>query len=228
MRNLIVDGDILTFRAAFSAEAEAEAWVACSRASKILEDMVMETEVEKYEVWISGKNNFRYQVYPEYKANRIGMKRPKWEQEVKSYLVHTYNAKVSDGCEADDMMGVRSMQEGKDLGIIATIDKDLNMIPGWHYNFVKKELFHVTPEEADRFFFYQLIVGDTTDNIKGVPGLGPKKAEKLLSGYSTPQEWYSVIRELYSCEEELDMNAQCLYIWRKMNDNWRSLIENKV
>ena len=113
--------------------------------------------------------------------------------------------------------------------IIAHLDKDINMIPGWHYNWELRRLgkvireattYFVTPEEAEYNFYYQLIVGDTTDNIKGVMGLGPKKAEKFLN--STPRErWLEEITEMFSCPEELEMNAKCLWIWRKENDIWQ-------
>lgn len=218
---LLIDGDILTFRAAFSAEDEEEAWIPCSRAESMIAEIRADTGVHDAEIWLSGPDNFRYEVYPEYKANRIGMKRPKWEKEVKQYLTEVCEANWTHGHEADDALGYRCMETG---GIIVTIDKDLNMIPGLHYNFVKKEKYYVSPEEADRFFFYQLIIGDTVDNIKGVPGLGPKKAEKLLLQGNSPKEWLELIQDQYSCEEELEMNAKCLWIWRQLHDNWRNVL----
>lgn len=214
----LVDGDIVAFRAAASAENE-DVWIACSRAQTIIEQILVETNSNEYEIWLTGKGNFRYNVYPEYKGNRRGMYRPKWEKEVKQYLVLDWEANTAEGCEADDMLGARQTADT----IIATIDKDLNQIQGWHYNFVKKEQYYVSPEEADRYFYYQLLIGDTTDNIKGVSGIGPKKADRLLNSLK-PNEWYQAILDLYSCEEELDMNAQCVYIWRKENDNWRNLV----
>ena len=190
---MLLDGDIITFRAAFSAEDEPEAWIACGRADAMIEEMVMMLggSLDDVEVWLSGPTNFRYDVFPEYKANRITAKRPKYEKEVKDYLVRKWDALWSVGCEADDMLGVRQMQINEEWmprfdarhdihSIICTIDKDLDQIPGWHYNFVKKEKYNVSPEEATRFFYYQCLVGDTADGIKGVPGIGPVKAKKLL------------------------------------------------
>jgi DNA polymerase-1 len=215
----LIDGDIVTFRAAFSAEEETESWVAQSRADKIVEDILGETDSDSYEVWISGDNNFRYQVYPEYKINRHGARRPKWEHEVKDYLVRVWDSQVSNGCEADDMMGVRQC-ENTDETIICTIDKDLDMIPGWHWNFVKKIKYYVTDEEAIRFFYYQMLVGDPTDGIKGVPGIGKVKAEKLLRGVLT-EELFQTVRDQYGSDEEMELNGQCLWIWRKPNDIWK-------
>ncbi len=185
----------------------------------MIEDMLAETEATSYELWLSGKNNFRYKVFPEYKANRLTAKRPKWEHEVKDHLVQKWEANWSNGCEADDMLGVRCTELGDD-SMIATIDKDLWMIPGWHYNFVKKEKEYVDENAAFRFFCYQLLVGDTADGIKGIPGIGPKKAERLLNAHPR-QDWLDEIRVLYGCDEEMEMNAKCLFIWRKMNDDWK-------
>ena len=217
---LLIDADIVTFRAAFTVEDEDPdgEWNACARTNQMLEDMLAETGADSYELWLSGQGNFRYNVYPEYKAGRIAAKRPKHERAVKEYLVAHWQANWSEGCEADDMLGVRLMEVGPE-GCIATIDKDLNMIPGYHYNFVKKEKFYVDEDAAFRFFCYQLIVGDTADGIKGVPGYGPKKAERLLDA-NEPQDWLDRIRDLYSSDEEMLMNGQCLWIWRTKGDIW--------
>ena len=105
----MVDADLVAFRCAISAE-NGELWVATSRADAMLYDMLMETGASEYELWLSGKGNFRYSVFPEYKANRIKAQRPKWEKEVKQYLVDNWNANWTEGIEADDMLGIRQMQ----------------------------------------------------------------------------------------------------------------------
>jgi len=225
---ILVDADIVAFRAAFSAEDEPEPFIACSRADFMLRDIAEACNQSSMELWLSGKNNFRYDVFPEYKANRLDAKRPKWEHEVKDYMRVHFQANTSDGCEADDMLGVRAVELG-DTAIVATIDKDLDMIPGWHYNFVKREHYFVSPEEAIRHFYYQCIVGDTADGIKGVPGLGPKKAKKLLdacdeealrNGTDVNKLYYECVSNLFSCYEEFEMTAKCLWIWRKLGDIW--------
>lgn len=244
----LIDADIVTFRAAFSAEPpslitllqqgvpELEAldavkkaedngeWIANARADEIIDQILHDVEADTFELWLTGADNFRYKVFPDYKANRKGIPRPKWEHTVKSHLRSKWFANLSDGCEADDMLGVRSVQMGA-TSVICTIDKDLDQIPGKHYNFVKKEKYDVSTDEGNRFFFYQLLCGDPTDGIKGVPGIGPKKANRLLDSVP-PVEWLEEISKLYASYEELDLNAQCVYIWRKEQDNWRNLIES--
>ncbi len=197
----------------------------------MLEHILLDVQAKEYELWLTGGHNFRYDIYPEYKANRKDNYRPKWEKEVKQHLVNTWDANTTDGIEADDMLGIRLTELGEE-GIMCHLDKDMNQIAGKHFNWEltrlgnivrEKRWYSVTPEEADYFFYYQLLIGDPTDNIKGVNGIGPKKAKALLD--STERSgWYEAIKDLYSCEEELDLNATCLYIWRKHNDSWRNLI----
>lgn len=134
------------------------------------------------------------------------------------------------------MCGVR-MAESPGATVVH-LDKDINLVPGQHYNWeltrlgkVVREARHyfITEEEALRNFYTQLLTGDVTDNIKGVPGIGPKKAEKLLQNSSTEEEMFNVCRDAYSSIEEMEMNAKCLWMWRKMNDNvvdrWKSFGE---
>ena len=190
----MIDGDIVVFRAAASAEEEDEAWVACARADKIIEDILVETESDEYEVYLTGKNNFRYSVFPEYKANRKDAKRPKWEQAVKDYLIIEWDAIVTDGEEADDKLGARQceLSFAEDNSVICTIDKDLDMIPGGHYNFVKKEKRYISPEEATRFFYYQLIQTIwPTGQLKQKAIAGPPCKGFKDSGYLSRQTGYA-------------------------------------
>jgi len=176
-------------------------------------------------LYLTGKNNFRYTAFPEYKVGRKGKERPKWEQALRQYLVDQWQAEIVDGIEADDACGIKQYSyQGQ--SILCHQDKDLNQLRGRHYNFVKREFYSQSVEEADTYFFYQLLVGDSTDGIKGASGIGKVKAARILDGLSTNQERYEAVRDHFSCDEELDLNAQSVYIWRRENDNWRSLIDS--
>ena len=226
----LIDADNLAFACAASAEEE-DVEVACTRADSFIENILAETGATEYELWFSGDNNFRYNVYPEYKGNRKASYRPLWEKEVKQYITEKWEANWTDDIEADDMLGIRQL-ECTDT-ILAHLDKDLNQIKGLHYNWElrrlgevvrEKRIYTVSNEEADYWFFYQLLVGDTTDNIKGVRGIGPKKAAGILHGCESNRERYEAVLGRYSSEEELDLNAQCVYIHRKLGDHWRNII----
>jgi DNA polymerase-1 len=226
----LIDADNLAFACAASAEEDPE-HIAIARARDMVERILHETSATEYELWLSGPHNFRLDVYPEYKAGRIDKYRPRWEKEVKEYLTTRWDANWSDGCEADDMLGVRLTELG-DFGIMCHLDKDMNMIAGRHYNWEltrlgkvirEAKIYYVTPNEGDRFFYYQMLTGDPTDNIKGVVGIGPKKAEGLLIQGTNYNEWYDIVKDAYGIEEEFLMNGQCLWIWRKANDIWNGL-----
>jgi hypothetical protein len=234
----LIDGDNLAVACAFSAAGDT-AEIACARARGMIEVILTDTGADEYEIWLSGKDNFRYAIYPEYKAKRIDVPRAEFEQDVKAHLTSEWQANMSQGCEADDMLGVRLMELGKDA-ILCHLDKDMNMIPGKHYNWELRRLgkvireakiYDVTEQDAIRFFYYQMLVGDATDNIKGIPGTGPKKASTILEGIdyayhedndplSLEARYFRTVRDLYSSDEEMEMNGKVLWIWRKMNDIW--------
>lgn len=203
---------------------------ACFEVDKIISNLLETTQATSYSIYLTGDNNFRYGIYPEYKQNRLGKPVPRHRKDVQDYVARNWNAIVSDGCEADDLLGIAQCSQPFGSTCIASIDKDLNQIPGNHYHpgikrnqeYIREPYFYtVTPEEGLRFFYYQLLVGDSTDNIKGAPGIGPKKAENILTNCKTRREFYEAVEPFFSCEEELLQNARCIYIWQQENDCWQ-------
>jgi 5'-3' exonuclease len=63
------------------------------------------------------------------------------------------------------------------------------------------------------------LVGDRSDNISGIGGIGPVKAEKALGGLR-PEEYYETCRSLYNDDERFHLNMKLLYIWQKPDDMW--------
>lgn len=237
----LIDSDTLCYASAAMAEADG-AGIACSNVRNGLESLLRRLEPSSYELWITGENNFRHRVYPEYKANRLKTPRPKFLPETRAYLVKHFGAHVSDGCEADDMLGIAQCQQNE-LGndsIISSIDKDLLMIPGWHHIPEIKRLGVVVREERRcytspldglLFFYTQLLTGDVTDNIKGVVGLGKVKAAQMLDAISSERDMLQIVRDAYSNDEELEMNALCLWLQRAPQQSivqrWEELFEYK-
>jgi 5'-3' exonuclease len=210
----LVDGDIVCYRAACSAEND-EQWVAQTRADKIIQEILENTQAESYKVFLTGSSNFRREIAPTYKANRPDERPAHW-QAVREFLVTQHKAIVCEGCEADDYLG---MEQGPGT-IICSIDKDLLQVPGRHYNFVKKEFNDITPTEGLRRLYIQSLVGDRSDNIEGVVGIGPVKAERHLSGLFDPRDLYEACRSLYNDDKRFHLNMKLLYVWRKPEDSW--------
>lgn len=224
----LIDGDIVAFRCAATAEGLDE-WIAIARTNDLIEQIIGEIKATGSTVYLTGKNNFRRQIYPEYKAHRVKPP-PQHLEACRQYLIKEWKAIVADGCEADDMLGVQQMSlmdNGDDPEVpfdlrsyICSIDKDLLQIPGKHYNFVKKEIQEVTYMRGLREFYLQLLTGDRADNVFGIRGIGPKKAEALLEGYETEQELFDAVRAQYNNDNQFLMNGKLLWIWRKENDIW--------
>ena len=148
---------------------------------------------------VKGKDNYRHLLYPEYKANR-----PTLEPDMKKalsyahqYMVEFHEAKQADGMEADDVVSIWA-HEAREMDyeyVVAGIDKDLLQIPGKHFNFNKEEWHDISEDEGHRRLMAQCLTGDTTDNIPGIPRVGPKTAEKILSGIPFDRRWSTVVNE---------------------------------
>jgi len=219
----LIDADIVAYRVACTLEDDDAEDFVYARAEDLIDQILVNTEATEYRLFLTGKNNFRYTIYPEYKAHRPKEK-PFWLEKCRQYLIATFNAEVVNGQEADDALGIAQTEDT----IICSIDKDLLMIPGRHYNFVKDEFQEVTNDSGMFHFYMQCLTGDRSDNIKGIEKIGPKKAEKILAGCVTEQEMFNAVREAYSNDEEFLMNGRVLWIRRKENEDWKDKFNELV
>ena len=179
---------------------------------------------ETRQIYIGGKGNFRYDIYPEYKANRRDGDKPIHMKEMEEYLMAHWGAIKVDGEEVDDRVAWEQCTS-KEETCIVSIDKDLLGVPGWNYNYDKKTLRNITLEEADYAFAIQLLTGDSTDTIKGVPRVGIKGAEKLLS-FPLQESWREIVLKQYERaypgegEKMMVQNGQCLWMRRQPEQMW--------
>jgi 5'-3' exonuclease len=189
------------------------------------------TKSETYRVFLSPSENFRHKiaVTQPYKANRPPA--PHHKDEARAYLLKAHKAEVGKNIEADDLLGLHQTTET----CIASVDKDLYMIPGRHYDIVKQEKLLMDPLSADDWFFTQLITGDRTDNIRGLQGYGPAAARRLLDSFSGDRKGLvQEIEELYVDQYGPDgkavmiEHAQLVYILRpgdsKGREAWRTML----
>lgn len=187
----------------------------------MLDGILKDVEATKYQIYLSDnkESNWRFQIYPAYKANRVAPK-PKWHEELKEHLITKWGAEFSYGMEADDSLGIAQIYPKyiannillsvpkESWTVICSIDKDLLQVPGLHWNFVKKEQKFVTPEEGLRFFYSQILIGDTADNVKGAKGIGPVRAAKVLDGIeAVPAKLCTATYQAY-CKAEKDKDPQ--------------------
>lgn len=230
MTKALIDGDLIAYRSAAAAENDTF-HIARSYMENTIDIILNETKSSEFSIALSGPTNFRYQVYPEYKANRKDQVRPQFLTECKEYLYLQYNAEYSEDCEADDLLGIWQSADISNT-IICSLDKDLRQVPGMHYSWeisgtskgtkwVKPaELVNVTHVDGLRWFYKQLLIGDTADNIKGAAGYGKKKADQFLDQFMFEEEMFDTVRGIYDNDDAMLMNGQCLWVFRKPNDKW--------
>ena len=215
----LIDSDILIYRVGCVTNDESEAY-ATRRLQSLLDNMLTLDlqDVFQWEVYLTGKNNFRHDVAVTvpYKGNRKAEK-PTHYHALRDYLVEKWDAEVIDGMEADDMLAIRQEVLG-DKSIIVTLDKDLDQVVGWKYNFVKKDRYYITEEAGLLKFYCQFLEGDRVDNIIGAKGIGKVKAKKLLEGHTEPVMWSLVVEEL-GMDRAIE-NGHLLYMLRTVDDSF--------
>ncbi len=155
--------------------------------------LIINTIWEKYDVEVSdyvllfdGGGNFRKFISLSYKVSRVDKKRPPLLGELRDVISKSHKSVVCYGYESDDAIASyakRLTAWGSDF-IVCGIDKDLLQIPCRHfdYYFSRMELKDVGVEDARFNFWLQVLMGDKTDDVAGIKGIGPKKAEKILEG----------------------------------------------
>ena len=215
-RLAIIDADIICYRVGFASEDVSEE-VCLARVTHLVNEIVyQDLQCDDYKAYITGKGNYRNElaVTEPYKGNRKDAKRPQHYDAIRKHL-QRLGAELVEGSEADDAVATEATKTG---GWIVSIDKDLDQVAGWHYNFVKHEEYYVTEEEGLRNLFTQVLTGDRTDNIIGLKGIGPKKAEKLLQDCKTEREYYDACLKAYDGNQlRVDENLNLLWLRREPN-----------
>lgn len=215
----ILDGDIIAFRCAVSCEDE-DIGILEYRIHKMIDKIVEEVAADTYLLYISGGENFRKKIDPEYKANRKNKIQPKWRQDAVEYISAMSGCVTTDGIEADDAMGIEQCTN-PEKSVICSIDKDMLMIPGEHYNWVKEKHSLVSESEGLRFFYRQLLIGDSADNVKGINGIGPVKASRFIDdSMYYEQEMFDIVRDLYNDDIRFFKNCNLLWIHQEQGKLW--------
>ncbi|QPJ65727.1 MAG: DNA polymerase I [Candidatus Nitrohelix vancouverensis] len=180
----------------------------------------------------SKEKTFRHEFWPEYKANRDTP--PEDLQAQFPYFLpvtEAYNIACLKlpGFEADDLIGTLSLwghQQGLDV-VIVSGDKDMMQLVGNHVGMLDTmknkrigreeviEKFGVPPEKVIEVMG---LMGDTSDNIPGVKGVGPKMAAELISQYGTIEGVYEHIDEITKkkLKENLERDKDQAFMSRKL------------
>jgi len=199
---IVVDGSSYLFRAFHAmpplTNSKGQSTGAVYGVINMLRKLQEEYKPESMAVVFDAKGKtFRHDLYKEYKANRPPMPDDLREQiEPLHQLVEAlgYPMLVVEGVEADDVIGTLARQ-ATDAGshmLISTGDKDMAQLVSPHVTLINTMNNSLMDEEgvvakfdvkADQIIDYLALVGDTVDNIPGVPKVGPKTAAKWLKEY---------------------------------------------
>jgi hypothetical protein len=245
--------------------------VALYKAKRIIHTIKSTITADEYKIYIGDPTvkHFRYKVATTlgYKANRKDVVRPVHEQSIRDYLTHYHEAIVVTGVEVDDALGIAQYSAlTNDLAaefdgmsvegthedwvkmcantIICSNDKDLDMIPGWHFDidygivremngkkytmkaYKKLDVYFISdpgflslriklidgkvPKKPKKklvgagqlWFCAQLLMGDTVDNIPGVPynakcGFGDVRAYNVLKDCKTYEDGIKKVWNIY-------------------------------
>ncbi len=222
-KTALIDGDIIVYAVGFAANKD-PLQNALHSVKIMIRTILDETGCDSYTVYLTGKGNYRNEIatIAPYKGTRSGDK-PVHYDAIREYLMDIHNAELIEGKEADDAMGYNQTENT----VICSIDKDMDMISGSHYNWRKKLNYEVSQVDADLWFMKQLMMGDTCDNIKGLKGVGPKRAEAVIAEAENMTDLYWTILEMY--EQQYDKpyhammeNAHLLWIQREEDVLWDS------
>jgi hypothetical protein len=222
----LIDSDIVAYRIAFACENENEV-TARRRLDSYLTDILVcgvdstypDCFVDSWKLFLTGKTNFRKDVAVTavYKGNRVAPK-PEHLPALRQHMIEEWGASVSEGQEADDDVAIAGTEHGDD-GIMVSLDKDIDQVAGWHYNFVKKTGYYVSEAEGLFKLYCQILTGDTADNIIGIKGVGPVKANKILDGCVYEYDMYCRCVEAYDGNEDRVIeNARLLYLRRTKDE----------
>ena len=187
--------------------------------------------------------NFREEVatVKPYKGQRKAEK-PHWFHAIGHYIYERYECKLANGIEADDLLCIDASLDPEN-SVICSRDKDLRQMNCWHYGWecgLQPEFPIEYVEGAGwlklnerkkkvegvgmKFFYSQMVTGDTVDNIPGIPGKGYKAAYKALCEAITTEECKGIVVGMYKekyGEEALERfteQAKLLFMVRQLDE----------
>jgi len=210
MLTLLLDADIVIYRTAIKFE---HTWKENTQTERVADEtgaidylvdycahLKQRFNADELIACLSASSNWRHTIYADYKGNRKREK-PLLYQTLRQYIIKHMKKCMRPDLEADDIMGILATHDTLIPGdkVVVSSDKDLQTVPCWLYNPNKdRDARKITLEAAHRFHMMQTLMGDSTDNYKGCPGVGPKRAEQYL-GVVDPEDYWFAVCQTYAC-----------------------------
>jgi DNA polymerase-1 len=229
-KTIIIDGDMIIYRAAFSSEVETKwddnIWTlhsseaeARAKIDELVEGIIKKLDAKEYITCISGKQNFRRDLFQDYKANRSSKRKPLGISDLTDYMYDYHNGLIVDNLEADDLIGILCTRNPKET-IAVSGDKDFGTLPITWYNHLKDKVTTTSVRAANKFHLVQTLTGDAVDGYNGLKGVGIKTAHKILDKYGA--NWKTVVEQYEKqdlTEEDALLTARLAYILRNKDYN---------
>ena len=219
----LLDADILCYRIAFACKDQPVGVATRTLDNYICDILVRGVDkayadcfVDRWHLYLTGKNNFRVPIATTavYKGNRLDTPKPEHHAALRQHMIENWNASVAEGQEADDAIAIDATTLG-DNCVIVSLDKDLDQVAGYHYNFVKDTAYYITPKQGLLNFYCQILMGDAADNIMGVDGIGKVKSKQILIDAQDEIEMYHRCVKAYEGNEDRVIeNARLLWLRR--------------
>ena len=216
---VLLDADYLMYKIGYGTD---DLDTAIDQLHRTLDDISYNHRTNTIKLFLScqTEGGFRRKlVDANYKMNRKGGERPTIYEGLRKYMETELQAIQEPGLEADDLLGIYATRPENKDAVVLSLDKDLRTVP---CNLCKPYESKSQIETIDRFtadynHAIQVLKGDTSDGYKGIPGIGPVKAAKIL-GELTPQHWWSAILDAYEnnglTEEDALTTARLSFILR--------------
>ena len=168
---------------------------------------IIENRLEVYKTIASGKHDivmcftsyptFRHEIFPEYKINRIGKRKPLALKSVIKEVKERYETVAYENLEGDDVLGLLATNGRYKDPIIVSVDKDMRTLPC--KLIADDSIEHITNKKADRHWFEMSLAGDAGDGILGIKGMGMVTASKTLANTpDTKEALWSKVQETYT------------------------------
>ena len=211
----------------------------------IIQHAIKELKVKDYSIYLSPKDvtqglRFKAAITRPYKGNRTGEK-PKYYEVLREFAVRELQAVVApDDLEADDLLGMASR-----TAIVCSIDKDLLMCPGVHYNLTTGDItksaqpgsLHLVTAKDSRktlkgygfkWFCAQMLLGDSVDNIQGIKGMGSVGAFKELDSLNNTKDMWGCVQKIYK-KHELEYTSRLeenkILLWINQPETFDEILE---
>lgn len=182
---------------------------ACSETDDYIKNILLKIQATGYVGFLGGSSKSRKEINESYKANRKDLPKPENFGALKAYLVDKWKFILVDSAEVDDY--VRSFYRNnidKTDCCMVSPDKDILFLEGHHFNPKKSEWVTTSKDVAYYYFWSSMLIGDSADNVKGVEGVGPKTAMKILDG---KEDYHTVVFDAYCTNYGVERGIQEFY-----------------